>query len=112
MVERIRECIESSGRTQADVAAHIEISESQLSKSLGGTRQFSAVEVALLADDLDVSMHWLVTGEEDPLSMRIAARHSFDSATGSYQATGLVADNQLLQDVALLYRQAYSRDSH
>ena len=111
LAERVRLCIDNAGRTQADVAARVELSESKFSKSLGGTRQFSAVEVARLADDLDVSMYWLLTGEDDPVAMRIAARHSFDQSTGSYQATGAVADEQLLQDIALLYRQAYRGDA-
>ena len=111
LAERVRLCIDHAGRTQADVAAHVELSESQLSKSLGGTRKFSAVDVARLADDLQVSMHWLLTGEDDPMAMRLAARHSFDPSTGSYQAAGAVADEQVLQDVALLYRQAYRHDA-
>lgn len=107
--DRVRECIEITGRTQSDVAASVGLTASQLSKSLAGARQFSAVEVAQLAAALDVSMYWLVTGEEDPSGWRLAARHSFDSKTGRYRADVVGDDKAILQDVALLYRQAYRR---
>jgi transcriptional regulator with XRE-family HTH domain len=107
VAERVRQSIENAGRTQADVAARVGLTESQLSKSLGGRRQFSAVELAHLSADLGVPMYWLLTGEQDPTAPKIAARHSYDPATGRYEADGHVADEQVLQDVALLYRQAY-----
>lgn len=106
---RVRQRIEQAGRTQADVAIRVGLTDSQLSKSLGGSRQFSAVELANLAGELDLSMHWLLTGQEDPMALKIAARHSYDALTGSYQADGHADDEQLLRDVALLYRQAYRR---
>jgi transcriptional regulator with XRE-family HTH domain len=109
VAERARQCIEESGRTQADVAAHVQLSPSQFSKSLSGVREFSAVELARVAAEMGVSLHWLLTGEEDPLALRIAARHSFDPLTGGYHADGHAADEQILRDVALLYRQAYRR---
>lgn len=109
ITDRVRQRIAAQGRTQSDVAASVGLSDSQLSKALSGTRQFSAVEVANLASVLEVSMHWLVTGEEDPLGWRLAARHSFDPATGRYGADFLGEDKQILQDVALLYRQAHRR---
>ena len=109
VADRARQCIEESGRTQADVAAQVELSPSQFSKSLSGTREFSAVELARVAAELGVSLHWLLTGQEDPLALRLAARHSFDPVTGEYHADGHAADEQLLHDIALLYRQAYRR---
>jgi hypothetical protein len=70
-------------------------------------RAFSAVELAGAADVLGVSMYWLVTGETDPTELKIAARHSFDGYSGEYRADAAGSDLQVLQDVALLYRQAY-----
>jgi len=109
LADRVRQCVADSGRTQGDVARRVQLTDAQFSKSLAGTRQFSAVELANLAAVFDVSMYWLVTGEEDPAGWRLAARHSFDPATGQYGAEFLGEDKVVLQDVALLYRQAYHR---
>lgn len=103
---RVRDRIQQSGMSQGQVAAALELSPSQLSKSLNGARQFSAVELAQLADLLQESMHWLVTGEEDPLAPRLVARHAFDHDRKAYTAEGLEKDRQLLADLALVYRQA------
>jgi len=107
IVERVQKCIAESGHTQAAVADAIGLSPSQLSKSLGGTRQFSAVEMAELASLLDVSMYWLVTGDIDPMEYTLAARHGFRAEKKRYSADGYEADKQILDDVALIYRQAY-----
>lgn len=93
--------------TQAEVARQSELSESQLSKSLAGSRQFSAPELVRIAHALGVSLHWLATGEPDPMEIRIAARHDFDGFSRSYTARNSEGDQQTLQDIALLYRQAY-----
>lgn len=105
--KRIQRRIAESGRTQADIASAIGLSPSQLSKSLGGTRKFSAVELAELASVLSVSMYWLVTGETDPMEYALAARHVFSSDERRYSADGWEDDKQLLNDIALVYRQAY-----
>ncbi len=108
MEDRVKECIEQSGQTRGAVAAAIGLTDSQLSKSLGGSRNFSAAELALLAAEFDVSMYWLATGEQDPNEYRLVARHTFDRERGTYEAGALAEDRQLLDDVALLYHQAYS----
>lgn len=51
-------------------------------------------------------MHWLVTGEEDPLGWRLVAGHEFDLVTGQNRAEFLGDDREILKEVALLYRQA------
>lgn len=106
---RVRRRIAAMGRTHSEVAASVQLTDSKLSKSLTGTRQFSAAEVADLASVLEVSMHWLVTGDEDPLGWRLAARHTFDHVTGRYEADFFDDDKTILQDVALLYRQAHQQ---
>lgn len=105
--ERIQECIARAGRTQADIASAIGLTSSQLSKSLNETRRFSAVELAELADVLNVSMYWLATGETDPMGYTLAARHGFNADDRCYAADGFEDDKQILDDVALIYRQAY-----
>lgn len=109
VADRVRQRMEAQGRTQSDVARSVGLTDSQLSKSLSGMRQFSAVEMAELAGTLNASMHWLVTGEEDPLGWRLAARHTYDAGSGQYGADSFEHDRAVLQDVALLYRQACSR---
>ena len=107
IAKRAQECVAKSGLTQSDVASAIDLTSSQLSKSLGGTRQFSAVELAELASLMNVSMYWLVTGETDPMDYTLAARHDYDSEEKRYLAGGFEDDKQILDDVALIYRQAY-----
>ena len=104
---RVRDCLSGCEMTHAQAAAKAGITPSQLSKSLAGVRHFSAVELADLANVLGVSLHWLVTGREDPAGYRVAARHRFDAETGRYLTLGTETDRQVLDDIALLYRQAY-----
>jgi len=105
--ERVRERMEAVGRTGADLSAAAGLSPSQLSKSLSGERRFSAVEFARISNALETSLYWLVTGEPDPMEVRVAARHSFDGYDRTYHPEGIDADRQTLQDIALLYQQAY-----
>ena len=75
---RVKETLRGRGLSQAELARSIDLGESALSKSLNGTRAFSAVELAEVADRIGVSMHWLVTGEPDPYELRLVARHDYD----------------------------------
>ncbi|MDO5747716.1 MAG: XRE family transcriptional regulator [Actinomycetaceae bacterium] len=106
--ERVRRCLKQSGKSQAEVASILGISESKFSKSVNGLRRFSAVEYAELADLFGVSFYWLVTGEEDPRGHKLAARHDFHDDDKSYSLEGMEADKQLIEDIALIYRQAYA----
>ncbi len=105
--ERVRAMIKDSALKQSEVAGRAGLTESQLSKSLSGSRQFSAVELAKIAEALNVSLHWLVTGQDDPMEVRIAARHAFDDVKGTYDAPAAEKDDKTLQSIALLYKQAY-----
>ncbi|MCI1749063.1 MAG: helix-turn-helix domain-containing protein [Acidipropionibacterium sp.] len=105
--ERVRERINSSDVTQAEIAKSAGLTAPQLSKSLSGRRQFSAPELAKIANSLNVSLHWLVTGAPDPMEVRIAARHSYDDSNRTYSADGAETDQETLHNIALLYRQAY-----
>ena len=105
MGTRIRQRLCELGRSQVGLASSIGMNESALSKVISGRRGLSAVEVAEIADDLGVSMHWLVTGEPDPFAVRLAARHEFNALTRSYSCSP-DKDRQTLEAVELLYRQA------
>ena len=82
-------------------------------RRLTDTLELAQVEAGLaagmgwreIAEHLGVTMHWLVTGEADPFEVRAAARHSYDGPTGTYSCDPS-ADLQVLEDIALVYRQA------
>ncbi len=76
------------------------------SRSLSGQRGFSAIELARIADFLGEDIHYLITGEPDPLRLRMVARHDFDPVTGRRSIGGADGDRAALEDVALAYRQA------
>jgi hypothetical protein len=92
---------------QRDVAESIGMTADAFSRALNGKRQFSSVEVARLADRLDADLHWIITGEQDPHRVSIAARHGFNHETGQRTIPGRAGDEQTLADIALAYRQAY-----
>jgi Zn-dependent peptidase ImmA (M78 family)/transcriptional regulator with XRE-family HTH domain len=92
--------------TQAQVAAQIGLTDEKLSKSLRGRRAFSSVELAQLAEALNVDVHWLITGRPDPNRLVAVARHNFDRETGRRDVPGHDSDEPVLNDIALVYRQA------
>ena len=102
---RVKETLRGCGLSQAELARSIDLGESALSKSLNGTRAFSAVELAEVADRIGVSMHWLVTGEPDPYELRHVARHDYDHSSRTYSCD-VSGDRETLESIALLYRQA------
>lgn len=93
--------------THAEVAGQIGLTKDQLSKSLNGRRAFSSVELAQIADVLDLDVHWLITGRPDPNRLVVAARHDFDHATGRRDVPGRHTDQPVLDGIALAYRQAF-----
>lgn len=76
--ERVRDLIRDSGLSQRDFALRVGLDDSKLSKSLGGTRRFSSLDLARIAELCSVSVDWLITGEEPPLAL--AARTTGGSA--------------------------------
>ncbi|WP_188110453.1 helix-turn-helix domain-containing protein [Aeromicrobium ginsengisoli] len=100
------------GHTQAWLAEQIGLTADTMSRSLNGHRGFSSVEIAAIADLLDADVHWLITGDRDPLRVSIAARHDYDPGTGGRSNPGRETDERELQSVALAYRQAYPRTDH
>ena len=63
----MKEALGRRGLSQVELARSLDLGESALSKSINGNRAFSAVELAEVANRLDVSMRWLVTGEPVPM---------------------------------------------
>jgi hypothetical protein len=94
-------------RLQKEIAESVGMTPDAFSRSLSGHRAFSALEVAKLADLLNEDVYWIITGEPDPHRMVVAARHNFDPTSGAREVPGADTDEQILNDVALAYRQAY-----
>lgn len=107
---RVKEAL--GDRSQAWLCEQIGKPTDTMSRSVNGHRGFSSVEIAKIADALSVDVHWLITGEPDPLRVSIAARHDYDHNTGERSNPGREADDQQLRSVALAYRQAYPTADH
>jgi transcriptional regulator with XRE-family HTH domain len=103
--ERVRALLPAD-RTHREIATAVGLTPDAFSRSLSGQRGFSAIELARIAEILGEDIHYLITGEPDPLRLRMVARHDFDHLTGRREVTGADGDRDILQDVALAYRQA------
>jgi Zn-dependent peptidase ImmA (M78 family)/transcriptional regulator with XRE-family HTH domain len=100
---RARIAVVATGIPQLQIAAAVGMTPDAFSRALGGSRGFSAAELARLAEYLRTSMHWLVTGEPDPFTIAVAARHEYDHVAGMHRAV------VVLRDVALSYQQVHAR---
>lgn len=62
--QRVRDAVKAAETplSQSKIAAHIALGTDALSRSLNGQRKFSAIELSKLAELLNVSLQWLVTG--------------------------------------------------
>lgn len=80
--DRIRDLIAGSGLAQGDFATEVGLDPSKMSKSLAGTRRFSSLDLARIAEHAKVTVDWLMTGEETPLALaaRAAAGSSSEMA--------------------------------
>ncbi|QOD04983.1 ImmA/IrrE family metallo-endopeptidase [Pseudarthrobacter sp. BIM B-2242] len=89
-----------------DVAAAVGMTPDALSRSLRGQRNFKLVEMAALADHLNTSIHWLVTGERDPYEVKLSARHEWDAHSRSDQDHDWRIAKRVGNDMAAIYHQA------
>lgn len=55
--------------SQGEFAKRIGLDGSKLSKSLSGVRRFSLTDLSSIAQEFNVSVDWLLTGEESPLAL-------------------------------------------
>lgn len=104
--ERVRSRL-PAGLSQRSLAASVEMTPDALSRALNGQRGFSSIELAKLAEALGVDLHWLITGNEDPLRVDIAARHAWDPMRARRVNPGREDDNEVLQKVIAVYRETY-----
>jgi Zn-dependent peptidase ImmA (M78 family) len=85
---RIRAVIRAASLSQAAFADHVGLSPDKLSKSLGGIRRFTSLELALIAEAGQVTVDWLLTGRE-PLQPVLAARTSTPSRPSAARRDGI-----------------------
>lgn len=62
--DRVRDALAHRGITQRDLADAIALEPTKLSKALSGRRRFTPAELKDIAGTLDVSVDWLVGGED------------------------------------------------
>lgn len=96
--ERVRGLIAQSELSQHDFAVRVGLDDSKLSKSLTGTRRFSSLDLARIAELCKVTVDWLITGEEPPLA--VAARTTGGSAAAAIGAARLLVSQR--EDLAAL----------
>ncbi|WP_125776561.1 XRE family transcriptional regulator [Antribacter gilvus] len=96
---RVREAIAETGLTHAEFAARVRMTADKLSKSLNGSRRFTTLELALIADASGTTVDWLINGTvvEQPA---MAARTVLKSGQSKQEIESFVehfmtADRQL-----------------
>lgn len=77
---RVRDLIRASTLSQADFARAVAMDAPKLSKSLGGRRRFSSLDLARIAEFAGVSVDFLLTGHEPGIALA-ARRDAGSSAT-------------------------------
>ncbi len=96
--------IEASGLSRHAFAQRIGLDDSKLSESMSGARRFSSLDLARIAELCQVTVDWLITGEEPPLA--VAARTTSGDAGAALDAAKRYST--LRQDMASLgYRQPW-----
>lgn len=93
------------GVKQQDFARSVGMDPSAFSRALNGKRGFATDEVVAIAHALDTDSNFLLTGDEDPLRVRKAARCTYSPHTRSYIAPS--ADDQVIQDIKTAYAQVW-----
>jgi Zn-dependent peptidase ImmA (M78 family) len=73
VADRVRKVMSAASSHQAAFASHIGLSADKLSKSLNGTRRFTSLDLARIAEAGSTTVDWLLSGRE-PKSPQTAAR--------------------------------------
>ncbi|NKY49685.1 helix-turn-helix domain-containing protein [Nocardia vermiculata] len=95
------------GMSQRVLAVRTGMKPDALSRALNGQRGFSTTELARVAEELGADLYWLVTGNEDPHRVRIAARHSWDQNLRVSTNPGRSTDDEVLAHVVHIYSVAF-----
>lgn len=99
--DRVRRLIEQAGLTQGAFAEQIDVEQTKLSKSLSGTRRFTSLELALIAENRGVTVDWLLTGAEPELATAARRAAGSSSATAVGLAKGYVTRREGLARLGL-----------
>ncbi|HEY0577058.1 MAG TPA: TetR/AcrR family transcriptional regulator [Pseudonocardia sp.] len=67
--KRVRSLIRVAPGAQRVFAEEIGLDETKLSKSLGGTRRFTAQELVRIAEQSGVTVNWLLNGSDDAVTV-------------------------------------------
>lgn len=73
---RVREVVAASGYTQAEFARSVELEPTKLSKALAGTRRFTPLELALIAEQGRRSVDWLLYGDTERPTLAARAQEA------------------------------------
>ncbi|QKW09381.1 ImmA/IrrE family metallo-endopeptidase [Streptomyces sp. NA04227] len=73
VADRVRKVMDGAGASQAAFGRSIGLSADKLSKSLKGTRRFTSLDLARIAEEGSTTVDWLLSGRE-PLRPAFAAR--------------------------------------
>ncbi|MEU5650196.1 XRE family transcriptional regulator [Streptomyces pseudogriseolus] len=82
VIERVRKVMDAASLSQAAFADRIGLSPDKLSKSLGGVRRFSSLDLARIAEATGTTVDYLISGRE-PVRPRAAARSTGAVAEGA-----------------------------
>lgn len=94
--------------SQRRLAPEVGMTHDAFSRAINGQRHFSALELARLAERLQVDTHWLITGEQDPFQVRLAARHPWGQGSAEQEEH----DGAIIARVVDVYRAAYNGAGH
>ncbi|WP_406013449.1 XRE family transcriptional regulator [Streptomyces sp. NBC_00984] len=81
VIDRVRRVMEVASVSQTAFAEAIGVTPDKLSKSLGGIRRFTSLDLARIAEFGSTTVDWLLTGRE-PLRPSFAARTSSGAVGG------------------------------
>ena len=102
---RVATRIAKLGLLRGDVAKMVGMTPDAFSRSLNLERQFKLREIAQLSDVLDVSIHWLITGERDPREVKLSARHQWNGNDRADVVHPWKDARRITTEVANLYNQ-------
>ena len=94
--------------SQRQLAPEVGMTHDALSRAINGQRHFSAVEIASIAARFGLDTHWLITGEQDPFNVRLAARHPWGDGSAEQEES----DATIIARVVEAYRAAYAEEGH
>ncbi|QVQ53490.1 TetR family transcriptional regulator C-terminal domain-containing protein [Spiractinospora alimapuensis] len=100
--DRVRDIIQRSDELQRVFATRIGMEPSKLSKSLTGTRRFSADELVSIAEAGGVTVNWLVNGDDTATTVTATPRPSAEvtsTPVGIADDTGALREHNRRQQI-------------